>query len=256
VRRCTGGLICAAQAKERLRHFVSRAALDIEGLGEKQVEAFWEDELIRTPADIFHLDYARIAMREGWGEKSIANLKAAVEKARQVPLERLIYALGIRHIGEITARMLARHYGTFEIWKAAMLALAPESETWADLVAIDGMGEVATKALCEFFREPHNREILAALAAELIIEDAQAVAASSAVSGKTVVFTGTLTRITRSEAKARAESLGAKVAGSVSAKTDYVIAGADAGSKLKKARELGVSILNEDEWLALIKEEV
>jgi DNA ligase (NAD+) len=252
VRRCTGGLICAAQAKERLRHFVSRGALDIEGLGEKQIVAFWEDGLIRTPVDIFRLDYERIGTREGWGEKSVTNLKAAVEKARDVGLARFIYALGIRHIGEVTARTLAQHYGNYKAWKAAMMALTPESEAWADLVAIDGMGEVAPGMLAEFFREEHNREILTELEKEVQVHDAEKRATDSPVSGKTVVFTGTLSRITRPEAKATAEALGAKVAGSVSAKTDYVIAGEDAGSKLKKATELGVKVLTEEEWLTLI----
>ena len=252
VRRCTGGLICAAQAKERLRHFVSRGALDIEGLGEKQIVAFWEDGLIRTPADIFRLDFERIGTREGWGEKSVNNLKTAIEKARTVTLARFIYALGVRHVGEVTAKMLAQHYGTFAVWHQAMTALTPESEAWADLVRIDGMGEVATAALSEFFMEPRNAEIVNHLANELTVKDAEKRAADSPVSGKTVVFTGTLSRISRVEAKARAESLGAKVAGSVSAKTDYVIAGEDAGSKLKKARELNLAILTEDEWLAMI----
>jgi len=252
VRRCTGGLICPAQAKERLRHFVSRGAFDIEGLGEKQIEAFWDDGLIRTPADIFRLDYDRIGKREGWGEKSVTNLKAAVEKARTVTLARFIYALGIRHVGEVTARMLAQHYTTFAAWRQAMAGLAPGSEAWADLVSIDGMGTVATQALAEFFGEPHNAEIVRALEVELTVTDAEKRAADSPVSGKTVVFTGTLSRITRAEAKARAETLGAKVAGSVSAKTDYVVVGEDAGSKLKKAKELGVAVLSEDEWLAMI----
>jgi DNA ligase (NAD+) len=252
VRRCTGGLICAAQAKERLRHFVSRGAFDIEGLGERQIEAFWQDGLIRTPADIFNLPYGTIGTREGWGEKSVANLKAAVQKARTVTLARFIYALGIRHVGEVTAKMLAQHYTNYAAWRQAMRDLKPESEPWADLVSIDGMGTVATAALSEFFGEKHNSEIVDALAAGLTVMDSEKRAADSPVSGKTVVFTGTLTRITRAEAKARAEVLGAKVAGSVSAKTDYVIAGEVAGSKLKKAKELGVSILTEDEWLALI----
>lgn len=252
VRRCTGGLICAAQAKERLRHFVSRAAFDIEGLGEKQIEAFWGDGIIRTPADIFNLDYQRIAKREGWGEKSVANLKAAIEKARDVTLARFIYALGIRHIGEVTARMLAQHYGSYYYWKIAMWALSPQSEAWVDLVAIDGMGEVATAALAGFFREQYNRDIVESLESGLHIRDAEAVAGNSPVSGKTVVFTGTFVRITRNEAKAQAETLGAKVAGSVSTKTDYVVRGADAGSKLKKAQELNIPILSEEEWLAMI----
>lgn len=251
-RRCTGGLICSAQAVERLKHFVSRAAFDIEGLGEKQIQAFWNDGLIKTPADIFHLDYDAIGKREGWGEKSVANLKDAIEKARRVPLHRFIYALGIRHIGDITAKMLARHYGGFAAFTKAMEALAQGNETWNDLTAIDGMGEIAASALCEFFQEPHNTKLVQTLGEELDVQDAEAVASNSPVSGKTVVFTGTLTKMTRNEAKARAEALGAKVAGSVSAKTDYVIAGEEAGSKLKKATELGVKVLSEDEWLALI----
>ena len=252
VRRCTGGLICEAQAVERLRHFVSRAALDIEGLGEKRIQAFWDDKLIRTPADIFRLPYDIIAMREGWGEKSVADLRAAIEKARHVRLSRFIYALGIRHVGEVTAKMLARHYGSYDAWKKAMLALKPENEAWEDLLSLDGMGEVVAEALLQFFGEPHNTDMLAALEKELVFAAEEAVAASSPISGKTVVFTGTLTKLTRAEAKARAEALGAKVAGSVSAKTDYVVAGEDAGSKLKAARELGVKVLSEEEWLELL----
>lgn len=250
-RRCTGGLICKAQAVERLRHFVSRGAFDIEGLGEKQIQAFWDDGLIKTPADIFALDYERISTREGWGEKSITNLKAAIEKARHVQLHRFIIALGIRHVGDITAKMLARHYGNFSNFINAMNALSPDSEAWNDLLSLDGMGEVALEAIHEFFKEPHNKELIQALAAALNVKDAEAVAKNSPVSGKTVVFTGTLVKMTRNEAKARAESLGAKVAGSVSAKTDYVIAGEEAGSKLKKATELGVKVVSEDEWIAL-----
>lgn len=250
-RRCTGGLICKAQAVERLKHFVSRGAFDIEGLGEKQIQAFWDDGLIKTPADIFALDFERISKREGWGEKSITNLKAAIEKARHVPLHRFIIALGIRHVGDITAKMLARNYGSFSSFVNAMNALAPDSEAWNDLLSIDGMGEVALEAIHEFFKEPHNKELIQALAAVLDVKDAEAVAKNSPVSGKTVVFTGTLVKMTRNEAKARAESLGAKVAGSVSAKTDYVIAGEEAGSKLKKATELGVKVLSEDEWIAI-----
>jgi len=252
-RRCTGGLICPAQAMERLRHFVSRAAFDIEGLGEKQVQSFWQDELIRTPADIFRLDYERIGKREGWGEKSIANLRSAIEKARSVTLERFIYALGIRHAGEVTAKTLARHYGSYSAWKQAMVAAEEGNDIWNDLLSIDGMGEVMAEALLEFFHEAHNREILQELEKELTIRNAEIPAAHSSIAGKTVVFTGTLERITRSEAKSRAEMLGAKVAGSVSSKTDYVVAGSDAGSKLKKATELGVKIVSEAEWLELVQ---
>jgi DNA ligase (NAD+) len=251
-RRCTGGLICAAQAVERLRHFVARDAFDIDGLGEKQIQAFWAEGLVRSPADLFRLPYERIAEREGWGKKSIDNLRAAIEKARSVTLARFIYALGIRHIGQVTARMLALHYGSYAALKEAMLTAAHENEVYTDLLAIDGMGEIMVEALLQFFREPHNQELLTELEKELQIQDAEAVASYSPVAGKTVVFTGTLTRMTRSEAKARAEMLGAKVAGSVSAKTDYVVAGEDAGSKLKKATELGVKVVSEEEWLELI----
>jgi DNA ligase (NAD+) len=253
-RRCTGGLLCEAQLLERLRHFVSRNALDIEGLGEKQIAAFWQDGLIANAADIFRLaeKSALIEQREGWGKKSLDNLLAGIEAARDVQLEKFIFALGIRHVGEITGKLLARHYGSYAQWLAAMEQLPQGGEAWAELDAIDGIGPKVAGAIADFFREPHNREIVRALGAVLRIRDAEAVAADSPVAGKTVVFTGTLLRVTRSEAKARAESLGAKGASSVSAKTDYVIAGDDAGSKLKKARELGVRILSEDEWLALI----
>lgn len=249
-RRCTGGLVCPAQAKERLKHFVARRAFDIEGLGEKQIEAFWEAGLLRSPVDIFRLEYAAIAGREGWGEKSIANLKAAIAKARIVTLPRFIYALGIRHIGELTAKMLARHYGSYPVWKEAMTSLALEN-TWNDLLLIDGMGEIMARALRDFFQEDHNRAILDALETELTFEVMPAQASGSPVAGKTVVFTGSLEKMSRNEAKARAEALGAKVAGSVSVKTDFVVAGSDAGSKLKKAVELGVKMLSEEEWLAM-----
>jgi DNA ligase (NAD+) len=252
VRRCMGGLICPAQAKERLRHFVSRDAFDIDGLGEKQIELFWEKAFIRTPADIFHLPFDEISQLEGYGEKSITNLKAAIEKARTVQLNRFVYALGIRHTGEITAKLLARHYGSYAAFKAALTEAKPENDAWNDLLNIDGMGQIMAEAVTDFFHEEHNQKLLSQLEPELTIEDAEQVSGNSPVSGKTVVFTGTLEKMTRNEAKARAESLGAKVAGSVSAKTDYLVAGADAGSKLKKAKELGVTVLTEDAWLELI----
>jgi len=288
-RRCTGGLLCEAQLVERLKHFVSRHALDIEGLGEKQITAFWQDGLIKNAADIFHLPEkaALIEQREGWGQKSADNLMAAIETARDVALPKFIFALGIRHVGEITARLLARYYGSYNAWIAAMQQLpfcslpirgrvgvgaqhgqeqplsknAPlptsplrgEESALAELDRIDGIGLKVAGALADFFREPHNVDIVKTLAKLLRIKDAEAVADGSPVSGKTVVFTGTLVKLTRSEAKARAETLGAHVASSVSAKTDYVIAGEDAGSKLKKAKELGVRILSEEEWLQLIQ---
>lgn len=254
-RRCTGGLMCEAQLVERLRHFVARGAMDIEGLGEKQITAFFEDGLVKSPVDIFRLPEksADIAAREGWGEKSAENLMAAIEKSRDVPLARFIFALGIRHVGDITAKLLARHYVSYKAWASAMEKLHKSDEAMAALDNIDGIGPKVAGAISDFFREPHNVAIVHGLAKELNIRDAEAVASDSPVSGKTVVFTGALARMSRDEAKARAEALGAKVASSVSAKTDYVVAGEDAGSKLKKAKELGVRILSEDEWLEMVQ---
>ena len=255
-RRCTGGLICPAQALERLKHFVGRDAFDIEGLGARHIVAFRADGLIETPADIFRLkDHeAEIAEREGWGEKSAENLVAAIEARRSIALERFIYALGIRQVGQATARLLARNYETLDKLIAAMKAAEdPESPAYADLLNIEGIGPGVAADLLGFFSEPHNQTILAELQGELAVEAAEAPdETDSPVAGKTVVFTGTLATMGRSEAKARAEALGAKVAGSVSKKTDYVIVGADAGSKARKAEELGVTILSEDDWLELI----
>jgi DNA ligase (NAD+) len=263
VRRCTGGLICPAQAKERLKHFVSRNALDIEGLGEKQIEAFYDEGRIMQPADIFTLarrdgrlpEDKRLASKKGYGAKSVENLFNSIEARRTVPLDRLIYALGIRHIGETTARDLAKALGTLEAFKSAGLAVAAggkDSEAYRDLDNIEGVGETVVDALMEFFSEPHNIKAFDDLLAEVEVAPfVRTAARASPVSDKTVVFTGTLERMTRGEAKALAERLGAKVAGSVSKKTDYVIAGSDAGSKLAKARELGVTVLSEEEWLKL-----
>lgn len=261
VRRCTGGLTCPAQAVERLRHFVSRNAFDIEGLGEKQIEAFFAEGLVKTPADIFTLkirdkaSLTRIENRDGWGKRSAAKLFDAIDARRQIGLNRFIYALGIRHAGESTAKLLARAYGTFEAFRKAMLAAHDHtSEAWNDLTAIDSVGEVVADSIVAFFDEQHNLNAIDALLAEIEIEPFKiADTGNSPVTGKTVVFTGSLERMTRAEAKAQAERLGAKVAGSVSKKTDYVVAGADAGSKLTNARALGVTVLTEDEWLALIK---
>jgi DNA ligase (NAD+) len=252
-RRCTGGLVCPAQAVERLRHFVTRDAFDIEGLGEKHIEAFWKEKLIETPADLFRLHRKEkdIAAREGWGEKSAANLMAAIEARRTISLARFIYALGIPQVGQATARLLAKHYGTLKgWWKAMEAARDAESEAYRDLTAIEGVGPSLAADLIEFAAEKKNREALAELQKEVTVEDfvAPKVSAKSPLAGKTVVFTGTLASMSRSEAKARAEALGAKVAGSVSAKTDLVVVGADAGSKAKKARELGVKTIDEDEW--------
>ena len=255
-RRCTGGLICPAQAVERLRHFVSRLAFDIEGLGDKQVTFFWEQELIRNPVDIFDLEKKAgdsIAEFEGWGELSMRNLYAAIDERRTIGLDRFINALGIRHVGETTARLLARNYGTFEAFRNAMAsAEIGQGEAWETLNNIDGIGATVAEAIVDFFNEPHNLEVVDGLAERLTIEAVEQAAATSPVSGKTVVFTGSLEEMTRQEAKARAESLGAKVAGSVSAKTDIVVAGPGAGSKLKKAEELGLTVMTEAEWLAHI----
>ncbi len=259
VRRCTGGLICPAQRAERLKHFVSRNAFDIEGLGEKSVQEFYDDKIIQSPPDIFTLakrDAAGeidLAGREGWGQQSVGKLFAAIDARRETALDRFIFALGIRHIGETTARVLARAYGSIEALRDAMAAAQDhESEAYQDLNNIDGIGRVVADAVVEFFGEPHNVEIVDKLLEEVTPQPLEPVATHSPVAGKTVVFTGTLERVTRSEAKAQAERLGAKVAGSVSKNTDYVVAGAEAGSKLKKATELGVRVLTEDEWIALI----
>ncbi|MFQ5775832.1 MAG: NAD-dependent DNA ligase LigA [Kiloniellaceae bacterium] len=256
VRRCTGGLVCPAQAIERLKHFVGRDAFDIEGLGTKHIAAFWEDGLIRTPGDIFRLeDHAgEIAAREGWGEKSVENLLAAIRSRRRIPLDRFIYALGIRQVGQATARLLARNYETLDQLRASLEAAAdPNRPEYADLLNIEGIGPDVAAEIVGFFAEPHNREVLDDLADQLDILPVEApVAAESPVAGKTVVFTGTLEAMTRSEAKARAEALGARVAGSVSRKTDYVVVGAEAGSKAKKAAEFGVATLTEEEWLKMV----
>jgi DNA ligase (NAD+) len=262
VRRCTGGLVCPAQAVERLRHFVSRNAFDIEGLGEKQIAAFFADDRIKTPADIFTLaardrqSEQKIADKEGFGEKKVANLFAAIEARRRIALDRFLFALGIRHIGETTARDLARAYLTIDALRQAVEAAVEggrDSEAYREIDNIEGIGETVVDALIDFFGEPHNVEAVDALLAQVAVEPFERpVTEGSTIVGKTVVFTGTLEKLTRSEAKAQAERLGAKVAGSVSNKTDYVIAGKEAGSKLAKARELGVAVLSEDEWITLI----
>ncbi len=255
VRRCTGGLICPAQRVERLKHFVSRNAFDIEGLGDKVVQEFYDDGLIASPQDIFTLEardtrsLKRLKDREGWGETSAAKLFAAIDARRTIALDRFIFGLGIRHIGETTARLLARAYETPEKLCDEMIAAGEDgSEALADLNNIDGIGSTVADALVEFFSEPHNLTVYNELLAHLTVEPLEAVAASSPVSGKTIVFTGALERMSRDEAKAMAERLGAKVSGSVSKKTDLVVAGPGAGSKLKKAGELGVEVIDEDQW--------
>ncbi len=254
VRRCTGGLVCPAQSLEKLKHFVSRNAFDIEGLGSKSIEAFSTDGLIVTPADIFRLKdrQTEFAEREGWGEQSLRNLLASIEARRTISLDRFIFALGVRQVGQANARLLARNYGTFDAFRAAMIAARDtESEAYATLIGIDGVGPSVATDLIAFFAEQHNETVLDDLADQLTIEDFVQAESDSPIAGKTVVFTGTLERMTRNEAKARAESMGAKVSGSVSAKTDYVVAGPGAGSKAKKAAELNVALLSEDEWLSM-----
>jgi DNA ligase (NAD+) len=255
--RCTGGLICAAQVKERLRHFVSRNALDIEGLGRKHIDAFVEDGLLKSPVDIFRLHHHKEALeaREGWGRQSVDKLLRAIETRKRVELQRFIYALGIPQVGEATARLLARTYRSLAAWRDAMSAAQDrDSDAYRDLTNIEGIGPSVADDILGFFAEKRNLHVLDRLAEEGVApEDFKAPrAASSPVAGKTVVFTGTLERMTRHEAKARAEALGASVAGSVSKKTDFVVVGADAGSKAAKARELGVRMLSEEEWLELI----
>ncbi len=253
VRRCTGGLTCPAQAVERLVHVVSRPAFDIEGLGEKTILEFYAEGWLRTPADIFRLVQHRDAIlgREGWKEKSVSNLMASIESRRRIGLDRFIFALGIRRVGSTNAKLLARHYGSFTQWRWQMLAATTVgSEERSALGSILGVGPALADELAEFFIEPRNLEALDALAAELTIEDAAATG-GGALAGKTLVFTGTLETMSRPEAKARAEALGAKVSDSVSKRTDLVVVGADAGSKAKKAAELGVRTVMEAEWREL-----
>ena len=306
VRRCTGGIICPAQAVEKLKHFVSRAAFDIDGLGAKQVEMFYNDDTlpIREPADIFTLaarnsaNLSRLEKRDGWGETSVNNLFQAIDAKRRIPLNRAIFALGIRHVGEVAAADLARHFGSWaafvtaidiaapamqrhlqadsavieerqaaalegrraqiktvrdSVWQADPTVPSDAREAWDDIVGIDGIGPTAAVSLVTAFQQTAERASINRLIAQLDVQDVEvATTAASPVAGKTVVFTGTLEQMTRAEAKARAEALGAKVSGSVSAKTDLVVAGPGAGTKAKKADELGIETLDEAGWLALI----
>ena len=255
VRRCTGGLTCPAQTTERLRHFVSRRAMDIEGLGEENIQTLFDAGLIKSPADIFRLHQKReiLAGFEGWGERKIVKLLEAIEARRSVALERFIFALGIRRIGEQNAKLLARHYHSLEAWRAAMIAAhIIGSEAREELGSIQGIGPAIAEELIEFFAEPRNLAALDDLAAEVLPLPVEATsAADSAFAGRTMVFTGTLEKMTRDEAEALAERLGAKVTKSVSKKTDFVVVGADAGSKAAKAAELGVKTLTEAEWVEM-----
>jgi DNA ligase (NAD+) len=267
IARCTGEFACPYQAVEHLKHFVSRRAFDIDGLGDKQIEFFYEQGWIEEPAEIFTLEQrngklvlkesdrkVRLEEVEGFGETSVRNLFAAISARREIALERFIYALGIRHVGETTAVALARGYGTWQAFHDACLKLAQgEEDVRADMDALDQIGDTVIDSLRDYFAEAHNRRRVERLAKEVNIREAEKPRSDSAVAGKTVVFTGTLERMTRDEAKASAERLGAKVSGSVSKKTDYVVAGPGAGSKLADAKKLGVKVLTEDEWMKLIR---
>ena len=258
IARCTGEFACPYQAVEHLKHFVSRRAFDIDGLGEKQIELFYEQGWIKEPADIFTLEERNGKIRlqevEGFGETSVRNLFAAIAARREISLERFIYALGIRHVGETTAVALARGYGTWKAFLDACLKLAKgDEETQHEMDALDQIGDTVIDSLRDYFAEAHNRRRVERLAEQVKIREAEKPRSDSAVAGKTVVFTGTLERMTRDEAKASAERLGAKVSGSVSKKTDYVVAGPGAGSKLADAKKLGVAVLTEDEWMKLIR---
>jgi DNA ligase (NAD+) len=256
--RCTGEFACPFQAIEHLRHFVSRRAFDIDGLGEKQIELFYEKEWVREPADIFTLEERNKKIHleevEGFGETSVRNLFGAIAARREISLERFIYALGVRHVGETTAVALARGYGSWDAFHEASLKLAKDdAETKEEMDALDQIGDTVIESLGEYFSEAHNVRRIDRLVKQVKIRDAEKPRQDSAVAGKTVVFTGTLEKMTRDEAKASAERLGAKVSGSVSKKTDYVVAGPGAGSKLTDAKKLGVKVLTEDEWAKLIR---
>ena len=255
---CTGEFACPHQAVEHLKHFVSRRAFDIDGLGEKQIELFYENEWVREPAEIFTLQERNKKIRleevEGFGETSVRNLFGAIAARREIPLERFVYALGIRHVGETTAVALARGYGSWAAFHEACLKLAKDDEeTKKEMDALDQIGDTVIESLHDYFGEAHNRRRIERLVKQVSIRDAQMPRADSVIAGKTVVFTGTLEKMTRDEAKASAERLGAKVSSSVSKKTDYVVAGPGAGSKLAEAKKLGVAVLTEDEWAKLIR---
>lgn len=258
-RKCMGGLVCSAQAALRLRHFVSRDGFDIEGFGAKHVIEFYKEGLIRYPQDIFTLEardkasLTPLRNREGWGALSAQNLFKAIDARRKIALHRFIYALGVPQIGQATAKLLARHYLSYDAWQEAMIAAKDHASfAYEALVSIDGIGSSVSEDLIAFFDEPHNLEILGELLKEVtVLDEVPVVIGSSPLSGKTIVFTGTLTHMSRVEAKVTAESLGAKVASSVSSKTDYVVVGEDAGSKARKAQELGVRVLSEDEWMEM-----
>jgi DNA ligase (NAD+) len=257
--RCTGEFACPYQKIEHLKLFVSRRAFDIDGLGEKQLQYFFDEGFVKEPADIFTLEKRNAKLKlediEGYGATSVRNLFSAIESRRKIALERFIYALGMRHIGETTGLALARGYGSWDAFHDASLKVAKgDEEAMAEMDALDQIGETVIKSIADYFGEGHNRGIVERLTKEVEIIDAEKPKSNSAVAGKTVVFTGSLEKMTRDEAKATAERLGAKVSGSVSKKTDLVVAGPGAGSKLAEANKHGVKVLTEDEWLTLIGE--
>jgi len=253
VRRCTNGLSCPAQAIEGLKHFVSRRAFDIDGLGAKQIELFYNKGWVKEPADIFTLDFDAISKLEGFGQTSADNLKAAIAERKEIGFARSLYALGIRHVGQGNSELISKHFLSWgKMQQSIQAAKTYIGEEWADLISIDGMGEAAGGSLVDFFNAPQNARVIDNLLKHITIIDADPPSSDSPVSGKTVVFTGKLEKFSRDEAKAKAQSLGAKVSGSVSAKTDILVAGPGAGSKLKKATELGIATYTEDEWLDLI----
>jgi DNA ligase (NAD+) len=259
--RCSGEFACPFQKTEHLKLFVSRGAFDIDGLGAKQIDYFFEEGWIKEPGDIFTLEARngkqfKLEEIEGYGETSVRNLFDAINARREISLERFIYALGVRHVGDTTARALARGYGTWEAFHDAALAVAKgDEETRTEMDALDQIGDTVMDALAAYFKEKHNRDIVERLTKQVRIQEAEKPASNTVVAGKTVVFTGSLEKMTRDEAKAMAERHGAKTAGSVSKKTDYVVAGPGAGSKLGKAKEFGVNVLTEDEWFVLIGEQ-
>jgi DNA ligase (NAD+) len=255
--RCTGEFACPFQKIEHLKLFASRRAFDIDGLGEKQIEFFFEKGWVREPADIFTLEARNIKIRleeiEGYGETSVRNLFESIRRRREISLERFIFALGMRHVGDTTALALARGYGSWEAFHDACLKVAKgDEEAIAEMDALDQIGETVIASIAAYFGESHNRGIVERLTKEVTILDAEKPKSNSVVTGKTVVFTGALEKMTRDEAKAMAERLGAKASGSVSKKTDYVVAGPGAGSKLAEAKKHGVAVLTEDEWLKLV----
>ena len=253
-RKCTGGLICPAQAIERLKHFVSRNAFDIEGLGTKHIEAFWRSELIRDPSDVFRINEKSLSSRDGWGEQSAKNLIEAIDSKRTITLDRFIYALGINQIGQATARLLAYTYSTLSNWRHEMNeAQNKNSESYKELVNIDGIGVSVAEDIISFVKETNNQKMLDDLEQFTSVTDFQSLTTDSPLTGKTIVFTGALEEMSRSEAKTKARELGAKVSDSISQKTDFLVIGTKAGSKAKKAHELNIRIIDEASWLQLVE---